>query len=223
MDVSTPLNNGSSTGDEQSSNTSTPGGEGRRSRISPGVRRLTAELSVFNPHAPKTMQVRRVFLWSATFSFGLFASLLMMVLVELSAPPKEIHISKLSDSRLLSMVGSNSLPRSVRVESLEEIGRRRLGELKNTPMLFDSPDVYMAFAKASSQIGDLALIPALMTHVENPAPSVRSAAAQALGILGDRRTADFLSIQAARETDPQVREMMKAAIQALGGSPSVTK
>lgn len=194
-----------------------------RWRLAPSVKRFTAELSVFNPEAPKINQVRRVFVWSAIFSFGLFASLLMMVMVELSTAPRELEISKLSNSKLLSIVGNHSVSRRVRIESLDEIGHRRLDELKNTPMLFDGPDVFVAFAKAASQIGELALVPALMTHMENPAPAVRSAAAQALGILGDARTADFLSLQAARETDPQVREIIHAAIQALGGGSASSK
>lgn len=196
---------------------SSPSGWGLRRRIAPRVRRATAEFSVMNPGAPKERQVRRIFLWCTLFSCGLFTSMLLLLAISLHAGNRPLDPFRLSDAQLLEQVGQNQLGRDVRVKALEEIGRRRLSELKNTPLLFDGPEINIAFAKASAQIGELALVPALMKQLDDSNPQVRSASAQALGVLGDKRTSEFLSLRAGREQDPAVREKMKAAIGALGG------
>ena len=192
------------------------------SGLAPRVRRMTSEFSrfncaIFNPKAPEANRVRRFILWCTFFSCGLFTSLLLMVAISLTTAPRAVDITRLSDVQLLTQVGASELLKENRVKALEEIGRRGLTELKNTPMLFDGPEISIAFAKASAQIGELALVPALMKQLDDSNPQVRSASAQALGVLGDRRTSEFLSLRAARETDPAVREKMKAAIGALGG------
>ena len=189
-----------------------------RRRLGPRVRRMTSELSIINPAAPARQQVRRVFLWCLLFSFGLFTSLLLMVAIQLNSKPSEVPLASLSDVKLLEQVGDSLVERQQRVKALDEIGRRRLTELKNTPMLFDGPEISIAFAKAASQIGELALVPALMKQLDDSSPVVRSASAQALGILGDKRTSEFLTLRASRESDPTVREKMRAAIGALGSS-----
>ena len=141
-----------------------------------------------------------------------------MVAIQLNSKPAEVPLASLSDVKLLEQVGDSLVERQQRVKALDEIGRRRLTELKNTPMLFDGPEISIAFAKAASQIGELALVPALMKQLDDANPVVRSASAQALGILGDKRTSEFLTLRASRESDPTVREKMRAAIGALGGS-----
>ena len=143
--------------------------------------------------------------------------MLLLLAISLHAGNRPLDPFRLSDAQLLEQVGQNQLGRDVRVKALEEIGRRRLSELKNTPLLFDGPEINIAFAKASAQIGELALVPALMKQLDDSNPQVRSASAQALGVLGDKRTSEFLSLRAGREQDPAVREKMKAAIGALGG------
>jgi HEAT repeat protein len=52
----------------------------------------------------------------------------------------------------------------------------------------------------------------LISCLSNTEAATRIAAAQALGVIGDKHTKAFLSAQMNKETDPQVRETMAQAM-----------
>lgn len=138
------------------------------------------------------------------------------------APALGKTISEMSDREILGILVQRSHGDDTTLRALEEARRRKIPDLVDAAVGLLQSDSYVIRIEATKVLassGEKRIVPALVIVLEDHDPLVRSQAARALMLLGDRKAVAYLQTRLIREDVNDVKLAIRRAIERLNGYP----
>jgi hypothetical protein len=139
-----------------------------------------------------------------------------------SAPPLAIPIEEMENRELLGVLVDHSQQESRILAAIEEGSKRGVPQFVDsiaTTLAHPSAAVRAAAAQAVMRTGDRRIVTNLLPLLEDSDRKVRLAVAEGMGTLGTSMTLDFMKFRLVSESDPEVRQALKSALERVGGVP----
>ncbi len=135
-------------------------------------------------------------------------------------PPKGKTAEEMTDKEVLGVLMSRESPEALVVSAIKQALMRKIPGFIGASAIALQSDSYLVRGeaiKALGEFGDKRIVPRLVLSLDDYDPLVRGQAARALGKLGSRSAIGYLSARAVKEELPEVRELIKAAIDKING------
>ena len=136
--------------------------------------------------------------------------------------PSGKMVAEMTDKEVLQVLQSKQASVEMKMQALRETETRSIpGFIESSVALLqsDSYVIRVETVKALMRTRDPRSVTILIGVLDDHDPAVRGHAAEALGVLGSRKTLEYLSLRLSREEVEAVRIALKRAIEKISGYP----